>query len=472
MKNENARLFFEPEMLSMLEGRKVFCSFSGGSDSLALLVSLKAYSEEVPFTLTAVHFDHGIRGDASMQDALECGKVCQELSIPHTIKKLYVPSSKLPGEGDESAARRLRLESWKEIITEPENSVIALGHNSGDRIENLFIRLFRGSNSTGLTSMRPIQKLSRLTFARPLLNYSKSQIEYFLKNETSFSKWCIDSTNMDSKYQRNFIRNDILPAIDAEIPYALQGILHSLRNLQEDAAALEGMASVLFEELKATRAVSDTKFWLSIHNAVRSRLLRLFISDAIGSDFVPDSNLIERFNAELAASNADPSSGEPIAIPLKDTPDFFISIEKSSVFMRKHTPPSKETTWNWRETPSIIWGLFELTAHIDDTKISHKKSGSMACFFDASYVPDAFIIKEWEHGEKMVPFGKKTPILLKKLFSDAKISAHDKNQIPVLHNSETQEIVWIPGVKNSNFAPVSDDSELILVITALKKQFD
>ena len=147
------------EILSLLPGKTVYCSFSGGADSLALLLFLKEWSRRISFSLEAVHFEHGFRGADSLADARFCHAICEREKIPFQLFRINVPKHRLKGEGDEEAARRMRLDYWHKIVRNPGNSLIAVGHHADDRIENVLLRLFRGSNASGLSSMRAVQKL-------------------------------------------------------------------------------------------------------------------------------------------------------------------------------------------------------------------------------------------------------------------------------------------------------------------------
>ena len=156
---QTMKLSFPPGIIPLLNGRKVYCSLSGGADSLALLLFLEAHREKARYTLEAVHFEHGFRGRASIADADFCEKICKEHSVPLSTFHIDVPHKRLRGEGDEEAARRIRLEYWRKIVFNPEHTLVALGHHAEDRIENVLLRLFRGSNSTGLSSMRAVRRL-------------------------------------------------------------------------------------------------------------------------------------------------------------------------------------------------------------------------------------------------------------------------------------------------------------------------
>ena len=213
--------------------RPALVGFSGGVDSTALLLLLHA--AQVP--VTAVHFHHGLRGADADADALWCEAFCAERRIPFLCRRLAVPRHRLRGESVETAARRLRLAGWEELSRERGGCPIFLAHHADDALEELLLRLMRGSNATGLTSLRPVRRLGRLTFLRPLLSCRKSELQRYVES-CDVRDWRVDATNGENDCRRNAIRNRLLPLM-REIAGTDEGLLQALESLRLDADCLE-----------------------------------------------------------------------------------------------------------------------------------------------------------------------------------------------------------------------------------------
>ena len=455
-------LSFPPQIRPLLEGKKVYCSLSGGADSLALLLFLDAHKEEERYTLEAVHFEHGFRGRASIADAKFCRKICEKRGIELALFRIDVPRKRLRGEGDEEAARRIRLEYWRKIVFNPEQSLVALGHHAGDRIENVFLRLFRGSNATGLSSMRHIQKIGRITFIRPFLDHTRTELEEFLRGQQVL-KWRHDATNRLNIYKRNLIRNTLLPEIRRAFPFAEAGILQSVRTLEEDSAFLENAADQAYAPLAA---LSKTEDWRALSPALLPRVLRRFLSEKAGRDIVPDSNLIERFEAALTQRD----TGKRRRIPIAGQKELRLLIGAGHVACEKNTRPHPlpDILWDIRKTSRLEFGSFLLTAEElspGDILFTTDKS---AAYFDAALLSFPLTVTTWKYGDRMIPFGRKTPVLLKKLFSDAGVPQENKRTHPLLKDP-SGTILWAPFVKNSAIAPVTHKTERILKLLAVTK---
>lgn len=218
--------------------------FSGGADSLALLLLLWAHWPERRARLRALHFDHRLRGAESTADARFCREVCRALGVGLVAERWDRP--RLPGKKSkanshpskpvsEAAARAARQAFFAEHAR-----IVWLGHQQDDIAETMLMRLSRGSGLGGLAAPRPVQALAaRRTHLRPLLTLKKAEILAALRG--AGIPWREDSSNDAGDFFRNRIRRDILPAWnEASRRDALAGAARSRALLEEDEAALDG----------------------------------------------------------------------------------------------------------------------------------------------------------------------------------------------------------------------------------------
>ena len=427
--------------------RTVYASFSGGADSLALLVRLSELGKDAPWELRAVHFEHGIRGAESLADAEFCQGVCDKLGVPLQVISLDVPYRVQPGEGVEAAARRLRLDAWQKIVarTEKRPAAVALGHNADDRIESLFLRLMRGSNLSGLHALHAVRRLEDVLWLRPLLEFSRAEIEAYLA-ERGMTAFRTDSTNLQNDYDRNKLRNVVLPTLYREFPRARAGIRTALRAIADDAAALDDAADEAFRRA-VRRGGLDLNELKRIPSALLPRVLRLWLDGQI-----PDRHFIERLRDLLDTVNPYTTVGR-------------ITVEGGGVFLWKkgilrkveNEPPEPEepVLWDYRAVPAVRFGKTVLRFRGEVSELDEMPSGADAVLFDAEMFPRELVIMARLHGDEMKPFGAEYSVSLKKLFTDAHVSAEDQPLRPVVRNAdEPTEILWVPGVRRSASYPV------------------
>jgi tRNA(Ile)-lysidine synthase len=211
-------------------------AFSGGADSLALLLLLWAHWPGRRKKLVALHFNHRLRGRESDGDEAFCRQVCTGLGIRFYSSR-WRTARKAASEADARAARFHFFEGKLRVL---RSRVLWLGHQQDDIAETMFMRLARGSGTAGLAAPRPVQAMQdgRLHL-RPLLTLRKARITAGLR--AAGSVWREDATNGGDDFFRNRIRRAVVPSWcraaagrDAVVGAALAREL-----LEEDDSALE-----------------------------------------------------------------------------------------------------------------------------------------------------------------------------------------------------------------------------------------
>ncbi len=448
---------------------KIFCGFSGGADSTALLLLLHKLAKKENIQLTAVHFDHGLRGQESTSDALWCNEFCKKRKIKFVLVSLDVPNNRKKGEGDEEASRRLRIQAWTKITD--ANSIIALGHNANDRIENLFLRLLRGSNSSGLTSMRKTSKIGKLLFFRPLLTIPRAKIENFLVSE-GIREWRHDSSNSKSSYRRNFIRNVLVSELKRKIPSAENAILRSVCAVENDAQYIEHQADMEYAKF-ANRGFIPLEYLQNSHPAILIRILRLWVKNESGTDFIPNAAFLNRLRTEIAkfAKKGKKINSKSLTIPVSEDIKFLFN--KKGLFIHQKDIPDNEhneksdISWNCKKQNKIIWGKFTFRSSLvpkPRLQQMFTKSNNYTVFYDAENFPPILKIRGWNNDDKIIPFGMSNQVKVKKILENAKIPAPERKNIPVITIPSNDQIIWIPGVKRANFANIASKTRGVIVL--------
>ena len=126
-------------------GKHVLVALSGGADSVALLLLLL----DAGIRVSAAHFEHGLRAEESVRDMEFCRTLCAEHGGPFLCARGDVNGSRLPGEGVESAARRLRYDFLRRALRASGADLLATAHHADDQAETLLMHLFRGAGSDG-----------------------------------------------------------------------------------------------------------------------------------------------------------------------------------------------------------------------------------------------------------------------------------------------------------------------------------
>jgi tRNA(Ile)-lysidine synthase len=221
-------------------------AFSGGADSVALLLLVWAHWPARRRRLCALHFDHRLRGGASRADAVFCRRLCRSLGIEFAAGA-WLQQTKGAGKRrvSEAEARAARFDFFEKEMRARGIRALWLGHQRDDVAETLLMRLARGSGAGGLAAPRPVQAGPHgRTHVRPLLDLGKAEIIQALR--AAGIPWREDTTNAGRGYFRNRIRNAVIPAWSrASGRDALAGAARSRELLEEDDSALETIADRL-----------------------------------------------------------------------------------------------------------------------------------------------------------------------------------------------------------------------------------
>ena len=406
---------------------KVFAGFSGGADSTALLLAL----HEADMDVTAVHFNHGIRGDEADADEEWARKFCTARDIPFISEHLNVPANTRKGESIEEAARRLRIESWTRIS---HGHPVFIAHHADDTLEELFLRLARGSNVSALVPMRPVRILYGVTFLRPFLNIRKARLEKWLRSK-GINDWRIDSTNSDNSYRRNAVRNRLLPLFN-EIFGNDAGLLLALESLREDAALIDSVVNAAPAD-----SIED---WRSMPRPVLARRIAIWLRDRNVTSHITRP-FIERLHDAISVFTT-----HEITIPLDAMTSVIVT--ESGPVLSNHSPIA-EQNWNWRSTPLLcLSDQFSFSA-VETAKgivLTETNSGKSETF---STLPDSLRIRSWQTGDKMIPFGSHSPKKIQDIFSDAKVPRHLRPSYPIILADDT--IIWLPTIRRAEFGRIT-----------------
>lgn len=220
-------------------GDQVAVALSGGADSVCLLYLCKRLTEQISFCLSAAHVNHGLRPEAE-EEAAFCRRLCREWHIP--FYETRVDAAGLAGREKislELAARTLRYRFLESL----EQDKLALAHHKNDQAETVLLHLLRGSGTEGLGAMAPV----RGKLIRPLLNFSRQEIEAFCQTEGL--AYCTDQSNFSREYTRNRIRLDVMPLLEQVQPGAAGALCRAAELAREDALQLREDTEGAFERM-------------------------------------------------------------------------------------------------------------------------------------------------------------------------------------------------------------------------------
>lgn len=213
-------------------------AFSGGADSTALLV---ACNERWPGQVIALHVNHQLQ-PAAVDFEHHCRDVCRSLGIPLRVRRVDAVAP--AGVSPEDAARKARYKALADLsladTAHAAISLIAVAQHADDQVETVMLALGRGAGVAGLAGMTPAWQTDTVAFCRPLLQVSGNNIRLWLHERRV---QCIeDPTNADTRFMRNRIRHDLIPALYGVFPHIAQTISRSARHAAQAQELLDELA--------------------------------------------------------------------------------------------------------------------------------------------------------------------------------------------------------------------------------------
>lgn len=223
--------------------------------------------------VTALIVNHNLRR-AAKAEAKRASQILTKAGIKNEILEY---KGKAPKANVQEAARKLRYELLIGYCKKNGIDFLATAHHADDNAENFLLRLARGSGVDGLSSMKESMRMDGITLIRPLLKFSKTELEKYLK--TKKVKWVEDATNKTSKYKRNSLRHALEKVEDRDlITKRINDASQSMSRVRNFLEAETAKAEKTVVNYSDKAAELDTAKFAKLHEEIAFRLLSKVIS--------------------------------------------------------------------------------------------------------------------------------------------------------------------------------------------------
>ena len=427
-------------------GAHVLAAVSGGADSIALLCLLDRARETMGICVSCAHVEHGIRGEASVEDMEFVRALCEQKRIAFYETRIDAAAfAAHNGLGLEDAARRLRYAFLQETKERIGADVIACGHHAGDQAETVLMHAARGSDLRGLCAMRMVSG----DIIRPLLGVGTEELRAYLRQIGQV--WREDETNRDTDYTRNAVRHCVLPQLARAYPSAEHALARLALCAQRDEEYFARQIGALGLEMVplADGAAIEIASIQGLHDALLSRILVRLVemTGAQISGYTIDALIAAlRRGEKNAAVGIGSSHGEVVQARLGER---FLCVTRP--YQRIEDVPLN--TEGKTQTP---FGTF----FVRGAEAGETGDGVSAQVVPKALLEDARVTVRCE-GDAMIPFGRHTPVKLKKLMIDSGVERAMRRSIPVLRNG--REILWAPGLRPANVCR-SEEKERMMIV--------
>lgn len=290
---------------------KVVIGVSGGPDSICLLHLLYSIKKELGFEIVVAHINHQIREVADSETEY-VKDFCKNLEIECFVKKENILElAKEQKKGTEEVGRQVRYDFFEDVAQKTNSNKIATAHNSNDRAETVILNILRGS---GISGLKGIEAMRDNKYIRPLIFTKREKIEEYCQENNLNPK--IDESNMENIYNRNKVRNIIIPYIEKEFN---KNIIQTINRLSDVATEENEFLQKLTEEqyntistIENDTIILDLKKFNHLELVIKRRLILYTINEAIHT-----TNGIEKVNIDDIIKLCKNNIGNKYLSPIK-----------------------------------------------------------------------------------------------------------------------------------------------------------
>jgi tRNA(Ile)-lysidine synthase len=453
---------------------KVLLAISGGADSIALLHVIYALKTQdvLHVDVHCAHINHQLRVKQADKDENFVTRLVAGLNLTITTKRINVYQFACENKlSIETAARNLRIESLLDIAKANSCDCIATGHQQNDNAETIIHRLLRGTGYRGLAGIWPERKFNNGTkFVRPLLCVTRDEIiRYLQQKEIS---WCEDYTNVDCKFTRNFIRNQLLPALQKESNSSLTEQLSDLsikagRFYKRICSEVEALWSEISKQVDGA-VIVDLNIFQSQPHPVKIELIRRSL-DCIGCGQRDLTQGHFKRIIQLAEKNI---SGKTMQLPN----GFVVRCEyKNLSFSKKKNSIEKQvvTSLKLKIPGQVAFDRFLIKVSIlevdevDFKKYKATKPPSIE-WFDFEKINLPLVIRFRRPGDRFIPLGQTEEKKVGKFLTAQRVPYEIRRNILIIEDRE--KLIWVCPVRISEYTKIDKTTQKILQLEIIESK--
>ena len=300
---------------------------SGGIDSIVLSHALSQLRSMYPFDLTFIYIDHQLHPE-SKKWACTVKRLAKKLSTEYIYEKITIDQDlKL---GTEGAARKNRYQAFQKY----QKDILVLAQHEDDQLETLLLQLARGAGSKGLSCMPEYHEDLRIW--RPLLGVSKNLIHKYQQGHRL--KFIEDSSNFDNKYDRNYLRNKVIPLIKKRFPQFAMTSGRSVKHITDTYNHQNLMNAELYKNvLEGTCQLNGQKL-LKLSDYDMGNIIRFWLNEH--QVLMPSIRVLEQIISQVKKIHSESN------IKIKIDHFYICSFNQLLYLVKNNNSPFKKVIWN------------------------------------------------------------------------------------------------------------------------------
>jgi tRNA(Ile)-lysidine synthase len=408
-------------------GYRVVVAVSGGPDSVCLFHLLRELAPRLGVIIDGIaHLNHKLRGEASEEDECFVAALAAQFNVPFYLEKEHVADA---GGNLEQSARRARQAFFERLIREGAGDCVATGHTRDDQAETVLFRILRGSGLSGLAGILPV---TREGLIRPLLEVTRAEVKEFLRARGI--AWREDETNLEPRFARNRIRNQLLPQLAREWnPHIREALAHLADLAGEEerwwSREVSRLAADLLRESLLRESYGGIEVQAPALAALPRAAARRLIRHVAGK--------VEFEHVERVLDLALAQAGEGrLELPGR-------VVIRSFDWLRFEDPnkPSRPAPVRVEAPGRYAWagGNTEVCFEVSESK--RRRVGCASLKLSERRIPASLELRGWRAGDHYRPVGHSRDQKIKDLFQQARVPSWRRDSWPIVCSGS--KILWV-----------------------------
>ncbi|RNF38345.1 tRNA lysidine(34) synthetase TilS [Planococcus salinus] len=423
----------------------VLVGCSGGVDSMVLLHFLKSQQEALKITVLAVHVNHMLRGEESLEDRLFTEEVCRHWKIPCFSRDIPIPLilKESSNSNKQQVCRTERYAYFKEIMQSTQATKVATAHHADDQVETVLMGALRGTLQLGAFGIPVKRPFEEGQLIRPQMAVTKDEIMQYARFH--HIKHREDPSNAQQVYTRNRMRQVVLPLLKKESSDVSEKFVELAEDMQLDQNFLQALAK---EKLQALVRYEDKGIMLSAKEfrmeapALQKRMVLLLLNYLYNEkQVIVTKQLVEQVQKLMRSSAGT----------------VFLHLPKNCMMVRQYDavrftdqPLENEQagtcvplTEEWSEA---VHGFSYKVMPLQQAG----REGDVKFWYFSASGKAHLMLRTRKPGDRIQLAGMEKPKKVSRLMIDEKVPVSTRESWPVIA-TETDEILLIPGIRPSAF---------------------
>ena len=446
-KTEQKVLKFIDDYSLIQKGDKILISLSGGPDSVFLLYFLKKYQKRFSVSLYAFHLNHLLRGKDANLDEDFCKQLCLSLNIPFfSVKKNVKQFAHKKKISIEEAGRILRYSELDKLLKQISFNTVATAHNCDDNAETVLLNLIKGTGLKGISGI-PVK---RNNIIRPIMVLPKEEILEYL--DLKKIKFMVDSSNLQVDFERNYIRNVLLPLIRNKLnPSVENAIFNSSQNFRSLYNYLLNSTNEVFKDI----CIRDSALNIPVHklSQLNDNILTFSLKEIIERNFFGSLTFNDITSLKCLISK---QTGRKINLSSGLT----AFKERNNLIIKKNKDSDASEKIYFKINIGEEKRIENFTISIRPTKVAAiiRDKGKTREFISADHiVGNKFVIRNWQNGDKFFPLGMNGTKKISDFLNESKIESYKKKiQLLLLNDNK---IVWVIGYRLDDRFKITENTK-------------